>query len=90
MVLPRSVSVREISLRLHLLTHTPSLGDTYRWKGENVSTAEVSEVLGSYPGVNEAVVYGVQLPGHDGKAGAAALDIAADQKGSFNYADFLR
>ncbi|UQC91562.1 AMP-binding enzyme [Colletotrichum lupini] len=65
------------------------LGDTYRWKGENVSTAEVSEVLGSYPGVNEAVVYGVQLPGHDGKAGAAALDIAADQKGSFNYADFL-
>ncbi|CCF44530.1 AMP-binding enzyme [Colletotrichum higginsianum] len=65
------------------------LGDTYRWKGENVSTAEVSEVLGSYPGVNEAVVYGVQLPGHDGKAGAAALDIAPGQKSSFNFADFL-
>ncbi|KAK2017400.1 AMP-binding enzyme [Colletotrichum eremochloae] len=65
------------------------LGDTYRWKGENVSTAEVSEVLGSYPGVNEAVVYGVQLPGHDGKAGAAGLDIAPDHKSSFDYTDFL-
>ncbi|EFQ34361.1 AMP-binding enzyme [Colletotrichum graminicola M1.001] len=66
------------------------LGDTYRWKGENVSTAEVSEVLGSYPGVNEAVVYGVRLPGHDGKAGAAALDIAPAHKSSFSYTDFLR
>ncbi|KAK1573528.1 AMP-binding enzyme [Colletotrichum navitas] len=65
------------------------LGDTYRWKGENVSTAEVSEVLGSYPGVNEAVVYGVRLPGHDGKAGAAALDIAPAHKSSFSYTDFL-
>ncbi|KAK2049328.1 AMP-binding enzyme [Colletotrichum somersetense] len=65
------------------------LGDTYRWKSENVSTAEVSEVLGSYPGVNEAIVYGVQLPGHDGKAGVAALDIAPDNKSSFNYTDFL-
>ncbi|KAJ0162890.1 Isopenicillin N epimerase component 1 [Colletotrichum tanaceti] len=65
------------------------LGDTYRWKGENVSTAEVSEVLGSYQGINEAVVYGVQLPGHDGKAGAAALNIAPGRKSSFDFADFL-
>ncbi|KAI1810524.1 fatty acid transporter [Poronia punctata] len=49
------------------------LGDTFRWKGENVSTAEVSEVLGRYPGVSEATVYGVSLPGHDGKAGMAAV-----------------
>ncbi|KAI0129784.1 fatty acid transporter [Xylariales sp. AK1849] len=49
------------------------LGDTFRWKGENVSTAEVSEVLGRYPGVLEATVYGVGIPGHDGKAGMAAI-----------------
>ncbi|GAB7332276.1 hypothetical protein MBLNU13_g04116t1 [Cladosporium sp. NU13] len=49
------------------------IGDTFRWKGENVSTAEVSEALGSHPAVREANVYGVTLPGHDGRAGCAAL-----------------
>lgn len=49
------------------------IGDTFRWKGENVSTAEVSEVLGSHPAVREANVYGVTLPGHDGRAGCAAV-----------------
>ncbi|KAJ9151950.1 Fatty acid transporter [Pleurostoma richardsiae] len=66
------------------------LGDTFRWKGENVSTAEVSEVLGKYPGVVEANVYGVELPGHDGKAGAAALLIEPDHKPKFCYKTFLR
>jgi acyl-CoA synthetase (AMP-forming)/AMP-acid ligase II len=41
------------------------LGDTYRWKGENVSTAEVGEVLGRFNGIAEANVYGVTLPNHD-------------------------
>ncbi|KAI9716205.1 MAG: hypothetical protein M1828_000431 [Chrysothrix sp. TS-e1954] len=49
------------------------LGDTFRWKAENVSTTEVSEVLGMHPQVDEANVYGVQLPGHDGRAGCAAI-----------------
>jgi acyl-CoA synthetase (AMP-forming)/AMP-acid ligase II len=49
------------------------LGDTYRWKSENVSTAEVAEVLGNYPGISEAMVYGVLVPKHDGRAGCVAL-----------------
>lgn len=49
------------------------LGDTFRWKSENVSTAEVAEVLGRYPGVIEAMVYGVLVPNHDGRAGCVAL-----------------
>ncbi|RAL11364.1 putative long-chain fatty acid transporter [Aspergillus homomorphus CBS 101889] len=49
------------------------LGDTFRWKSENVSTAEVSEVLGGHSDVHEANVYGVALPHHDGRAGCAAI-----------------
>ena len=51
------------------------VGDTFRWKGENVSTGEVAAVLASAPGVMEAEVYGVPVPGADGKAGMAALTI---------------
>lgn len=49
------------------------MGDTFRWKGENVSTSEVEQVLMDAPGVAEAIVYGVPVPGQDGKAGMAAL-----------------
>lgn len=49
------------------------IGDTFRWKGENVATSEVAEVLSVCPGVLEANVYGVALPGADGRAGMAAL-----------------
>jgi fatty-acyl-CoA synthase len=48
-------------------------GDTFRWKGENVSTSEVAEGLSSCAGVAEANVYGVEVPGGDGKAGMAML-----------------
>lgn len=49
------------------------IGDTYRWKSENVSTAEVSEVLGNHRAVIEANVYGVEVPGHEGRAGCVAI-----------------
>ena len=52
------------------------IGDTFRWKGENVSTLEVEGVLASAPGVIDAVVYGVSVPGNDGKAGMAFLETA--------------
>ncbi|MEO7053853.1 MAG: long-chain-acyl-CoA synthetase [Rhizomicrobium sp.] len=49
------------------------VGDTFRWKGENVATSEVSEALSSVPGIEEANIYGVKVPGADGRAGMAAL-----------------
>lgn len=49
------------------------IGDTFRWKGENVSTGEVAEAMHGIPGVAEANVYGVRVPGHEGRAGMAAL-----------------
>jgi fatty-acyl-CoA synthase len=49
------------------------IGDTYRWKGENVATSEVSEAITVFPGVMEANVYGVAIPGKEGRVGMAAL-----------------
>ena len=55
------------------------VGDTFRWKSENVSTAEVSQAIGSHPKITEANVYGVQIPGFDGRAGCAALVLTDGQ-----------
>jgi fatty-acyl-CoA synthase len=60
------------------------VGETYRWKGENVSTAEVLSALTASRGVVDAVVYGVTVPGTDGRAGTAALQV----NGEFDLAAF--
>ena len=53
------------------------VGETYRWKGENVSTAEVLSALTAAPEVQDGVVYGAAVPGTDGRAGMAALVVTA-------------
>ena len=54
------------------------IGDTFRWKGENVSTTEVAEALASVPGVKEATVYGVEVGSLDGRAGMASLVVGPE------------
>src|SRR5207245_2140076 len=53
------------------------IGDTFRWKGENVATSEVSAAICTFPGVKEANVYGVAVPGAEGRAGMATI-VAGD------------
>jgi fatty-acyl-CoA synthase len=54
------------------------LGDTFRWKGENVASTEVAQAITTFPGIREATVYGVTIPGHEGRAGMAAVATDGD------------
>jgi fatty-acyl-CoA synthase len=78
-------------LQLHAgkwLSFADRVGDTFRWKGENVSTAEVSSILGEADDVFEANVYGVKIPHTEGRAGMAALQVA-DDFSLEKFADFV-
>jgi fatty-acyl-CoA synthase len=54
------------------------IGDTFRWKGENVSTTEVAGVIAAVAGVTDVAVYGVTIPNADGRAGMAAVVVTQD------------
>ncbi|KAK8734282.1 hypothetical protein OTU49_006107 [Cherax quadricarinatus] len=59
-------------------------GDTFRWKGENVSTMEVEDIIYTVTGHNDVAVYGVQIPGYEGRCGMAAI---LDQEKSLDLVD---
>ena len=64
------------------------IGDTYRWKGENVATSQVSEAITGFAGLREANIYGVKVPGMDGRAGMAVLIVHSIE--TFDFAAFYR
>ncbi len=51
------------------------VGDSYRWRGENVSSEQVADVISELPFVENAVVYGVRVTGREGRAGTAAIQL---------------
>ncbi|KAL7295311.1 hypothetical protein TKK_0011343 [Trichogramma kaykai] len=65
-------------------------GDTFRWRGENVATSEVEAVISNVIGLKDAVVYGVEVPGNEGKAGMAAIYDPDESVNLQNLADGVK
>ncbi|KAK2842416.1 hypothetical protein Q5P01_012616 [Channa striata] len=64
------------------------VGDTFRWKGENVATTEVADVISMADCIKEANVYGVKVPGQEGRVGMAAIVLRDGQK--FDSVEFFK
>jgi acyl-CoA synthetase (AMP-forming)/AMP-acid ligase II len=65
-------------------------GDTFRWKGENVSTSEVETIINSFQDIRSSVVYGVKVPNSEGKAGMAAITLHGTSNFDLKiFSDFL-
>ena len=60
------------------------IGDTFRWKGENVSTMEVEAIMANILQLRDVVVYGVEIPGMEGRAGMAAIKDDSDDEKAVN------
>jgi len=74
-------------LKLHehqWVSFADRFGDTFRWKGENVSTLEIEEILNSYDAIEMSAVYGVAIPNTEGKAGMAAIKLKHSIKFDLN------
>ena len=67
------------------LSFADRVGDTYRWKSENVSTMEVAAILNNANGVMDCNVYGVQVDSAEGKAGMAAINVSSE----INFSSFI-
>ena len=67
------------------LSFADRVGDTYRWKSENVSTMEVAAILNNASGVMDCNVYGVQVDSAEGKAGMAAMNVSDE----FSFISFI-
>ncbi|NVM45071.1 MAG: long-chain-acyl-CoA synthetase [Candidatus Lokiarchaeota archaeon] len=65
------------------------LGDTFRWKGENVSTTEVEDLISSFEEIDHASVYGVEIPGCEGRAGMASI-LATVKHDKFDFNNFVK
>jgi acyl-CoA synthetase (AMP-forming)/AMP-acid ligase II len=58
------------------LSFADRVGDTYRWKSENVSTMEVAAIINKYPEVFDSNIYGVEVQSADGRAGMALMNVS--------------